>query len=850
MNESNRPFSMTEYTSPERMAATHLDTAHDDDDDDDDVSESSYPHRRRASISSAPLIRHRTLKSRIKRNMASSLTSSATSIASSSYSARSPTTGGGGVSGGKDTREELVFAAASALASLGVTSPTSSFTSRGAVSLSGGGERRKEEHPTTTNNATWGAASVARNAPVDSTLLSGRMLMSSLIRPPPIVAPPSVATQPSQLEIVEAESRLSRLSRPFASLLGSDIPLTFPQKLMEVLSNPDIDDIVTWLPHGKGFIILQKRKFSMDVMPGYFKHSKFTSFTRKLNRWGFSRVGRGPEMGAYYHKFFQRGNYLLCMQMHCQSNNKSTKDTATTTMDTSDSPSPTTSPKHDPKESSSPPLIKTSSNVTSNTMPHLELDAESSSPRPHLSPSPVRAVPNNSDHAPTLPRNNIRSSAQLSNLQHHPSDISTDHSISNNSASSFVVKPSTRTSGHAFGEGTLARFGHDQGHHQGQQQQQQQQQRQQHGLVDNSVGSFDRAFSRQQEILRGASHSSAPTLFRTAHSNNANQGQGQGGSMLPSSLSMPPSSLFMPQLQRQQQLHPRQGRGASPMQQQSSMQPQSSMQQQHRSRRRSNIDQAITIQQLLGVNTSSSRSHPLVIANALKALKSCNDQAFLTALMSKKEQAAKANGSNSMALPHRQQERPYQGQSRVHVAMQAQLRQLEEYSNEHYSRTKMTSALAAATQRGGVTQGSGSGGTGRSVESSTQSVILSAAGVENAMLAQMRQLEESKYQRLIAGQMGSSNTMSQGNVAQLYNEINAMRQQQQQRDSGVSSSVANSNASPLSAEINAMRQQQRRQRGSGLSSSVTNNNVSQVGGAGESRSQRKHSRSVRRASAA
>ena len=71
---------------------------------------------------------------------------------------------------------------------------------------------------------------------------------------------------------------------------------------MEVLSNPEVTDIITWLPHGKGFIILQKRRFSMDVMPLYFKHSKFTSFTRKLNRWGFTRVSRGPEMGAYYHK--------------------------------------------------------------------------------------------------------------------------------------------------------------------------------------------------------------------------------------------------------------------------------------------------------------------------------------------------------------------------------------------------------------------------------------------------------------------------------------------------------------------------------------------------------------------
>ncbi|KAL7465373.1 hypothetical protein ACHAXS_005695 [Conticribra weissflogii] len=104
------------------------------------------------------------------------------------------------------------------------------------------------------------------------------------------------------------------------SMLDNDVPMTFPQKLMEVLANREISDIITWLPHGKGFIILQKRKFAAEVMPLYFKHSKFTSFTRKLNRWGFTRITRGPETGAYYHKFFQRDNHLLCMQMHCQSN--------------------------------------------------------------------------------------------------------------------------------------------------------------------------------------------------------------------------------------------------------------------------------------------------------------------------------------------------------------------------------------------------------------------------------------------------------------------------------------------------------------------------------------------------
>lgn len=56
---------------------------------------------------------------------------------------------------------------------------------------------------------------------------------------------------------------------------------------MEMLSNDALSDVIAWLPHGKGFVILEKKRFAQDVMPKYFqnKQSKFTSFTRKMNRW-------------------------------------------------------------------------------------------------------------------------------------------------------------------------------------------------------------------------------------------------------------------------------------------------------------------------------------------------------------------------------------------------------------------------------------------------------------------------------------------------------------------------------------------------------------------------------------
>jgi len=102
------------------------------------------------------------------------------------------------------------------------------------------------------------------------------------------------------------------------------LSITHLLQLMQVVSDEENSDVISWLPHGKGFIIYKKKKFASDVLPKYFKNSKYTSFTRKLNRWGFTRVTRGPETGAYYHKYFQRGDTRLCMQMSCQSNKHST----------------------------------------------------------------------------------------------------------------------------------------------------------------------------------------------------------------------------------------------------------------------------------------------------------------------------------------------------------------------------------------------------------------------------------------------------------------------------------------------------------------------------------------------
>lgn len=94
---------------------------------------------------------------------------------------------------------------------------------------------------------------------------------------------------------------------------------------MEILDKEDLSEIVAWLPHGKAFILVNKRRFAKEVLGDYFKRSKFSSFTRKLNRWGFQRVTRGPDTGAYFHPLFQRNNLRLCLQM-TSNGTKATKE--------------------------------------------------------------------------------------------------------------------------------------------------------------------------------------------------------------------------------------------------------------------------------------------------------------------------------------------------------------------------------------------------------------------------------------------------------------------------------------------------------------------------------------------
>jgi len=98
---------------------------------------------------------------------------------------------------------------------------------------------------------------------------------------------------------------------------GRKRAVPFTIKLMKVLSDMNNAHIITWMPSGKSFNILKPKLFVANILPEDFKTAKYSSFTRKLHRWGFMRHYRGEEAGAFYHKDFQRGRLEMVEEMTC-----------------------------------------------------------------------------------------------------------------------------------------------------------------------------------------------------------------------------------------------------------------------------------------------------------------------------------------------------------------------------------------------------------------------------------------------------------------------------------------------------------------------------------------------------
>jgi HSF-type DNA-binding len=101
-------------------------------------------------------------------------------------------------------------------------------------------------------------------------------------------AQPTLAPANTSVNISDDDDESCRKNGIRCSSIKREI---FPQRLLAILSDSSLTDIVTWLPQGRSFVIVRPDVFTEQVLPKYLPpvdargSTKYPSFTRKLNRW-------------------------------------------------------------------------------------------------------------------------------------------------------------------------------------------------------------------------------------------------------------------------------------------------------------------------------------------------------------------------------------------------------------------------------------------------------------------------------------------------------------------------------------------------------------------------------------
>ena len=133
--------------------------------------------------------------------------------------------------------------------------------------------------------------------------------------------------------------------------------LPFPMKLHDMLSEAEqrgFENIVSWLPDGKRFQIHDPETLATEVLGIYFRQTKYKSFLRQLQNYGFVRTLKGHEKGTCQHDLFTRKNRRDCLQIKRATRSLSSPvltkipTTAVITRQVSESSTPSSQPAKQP----------------------------------------------------------------------------------------------------------------------------------------------------------------------------------------------------------------------------------------------------------------------------------------------------------------------------------------------------------------------------------------------------------------------------------------------------------------------------------------------------------------------
>ena len=81
---------------------------------------------------------------------------------------------------------------------------------------------------------------------------------------------------------------------------------SFVKKLFAMVENEN-DDIICWVSNGAAFEVLSPKRLEAEILPKFFRHSRFQSMVRQLNFYAFKKVTKERSSWVYSHDFFIAG---------------------------------------------------------------------------------------------------------------------------------------------------------------------------------------------------------------------------------------------------------------------------------------------------------------------------------------------------------------------------------------------------------------------------------------------------------------------------------------------------------------------------------------------------------------
>lgn len=101
------------------------------------------------------------------------------------------------------------------------------------------------------------------------------------------------------------------------SEITSNGEAAFPWKLHRVLEESEpcgFNDIVSWQGN-RSFKVHDPKNFEKSIMKKFFNQTRYKSFQRQLNIYGFERITVGTDIGSYTHHLLVRGKPNICRFM-------------------------------------------------------------------------------------------------------------------------------------------------------------------------------------------------------------------------------------------------------------------------------------------------------------------------------------------------------------------------------------------------------------------------------------------------------------------------------------------------------------------------------------------------------